>query len=226
MTKKTTRLPLVSAPEPKALKKPAKAPAKVPARVPAKAPVAPELPPEAKKKASRSSSLPATLVAAVPSAARAAKALIAFEEALVGIEAEMRAAEKAGSIQTARAFAVLHFLQGRFDDRAKLLSGLFQHYKNVVLPDMFDQEGITNVPLTEGFRVGVSYSLYASIVAGKKDEAYNWLRDNDLGDLIVEAVNSSSLSGVARAWREENRDLPDSLFNTKEVGNTSVTKTK
>lgn len=173
-----------------------------------------------------SASLPRSLLTHVPSATAAAKALRDFEKALVSMTHELHKVDDAPAVEAARAFVVLHRLDGMVDDARKAFGAVFDKYKTEVIPDIFDKDGVPHVPLDEGFRVGVSGKLYAAIKADRKEVAYAWLRKNELGDLITETVNASTLSAVARDMREnQNKDLPEDLFNVADKYTTSVTKT-
>jgi len=144
---------------------------------------------------------------------------------------ELIDAEKAGAIPMARAFVVLHRLKTLLDETVKPFDKTFAEFKDVRVPAVFETAGVPNVPLDEGFRVGVSTKFRASFKSeddgGDKDAAYQWLRDNGLGDLITSTVNASTLSSAAKNMLEnENKELPSTLFNVAFVPNTSVNTTK
>lgn len=152
----------------------------------------------------------------------------AIEALYPTLDKELAVAYKGGAIQMARAFVVLHRLNERLlsEDKAlKQFKSLWGDYKNVKVPELFEQAGVPNVPLDEGFRVGIAIRTVASIVPGQKDAAYTWLQENDAGDLIQPTVNASTLSKFAKEMGEGNKDLPDDLFTVTLMPNTSVTKT-
>lgn len=183
--------------------------------------------PSATSKPEVKASLPVTLVSSLPTSAALMKHVQEISKLIPQIEKEMAASRKAGAVALARSFVVLHRMTMRIDETFSPLNKLFDQYKKVDCPEIFEQEGITNVPLAEGYRVGVSVRLYASIIPEKKDEAYQWLRANKLGDLIQNSVNAQTLSATAKLLLEEkNTELPDYLFKTVLVPNISVTSTK
>lgn len=139
----------------------------------------------------------------------------------------MAAAFKAGPVQLARAFVVLHRLNERLlsEDKAlKPLKALWKDYKESKVPEAFEQAGVPNVPLDEGFRVGIAIRTVASVIPGKKDDAFAWLEANDARDLIQSTINASTLSAYAKQRGEKNEDLPADIFNVVLMPNTSVTK--
>lgn len=131
-------------------------------------------------------------------------------------------------MQLARAFVVLHRLNERMlsEEKAfKPFKELWGRYKNVVVPEAFEQAGVPNISLDEGFRVGIAVRTAASVIPGKKEEAYAWLQDNGAGDLIQPTINASTLSAYAKQKGEKNEELPADIFNVALMPNTSVTKT-
>lgn len=95
--------------------------------------------------------------------------------------------------------------------------------KSELLPDMFQSRQVTSITV-EGYRFTVSSQTKASIRSGEKDEAFDWLRKNNLGDLIVETVNSQTLSSAAKQLMSEGKELDEDLFNVFLQPTTSVTK--
>lgn len=97
--------------------------------------------------------------------------------------------------------------------------------KDEVLPAVFEREKIKSFTTTNGFRVTISQNYKASILSGQKEAAFEWLRKNKLGDLIVETVNAQSLSSTAkRLLEEQNKELPDTLFNAFFKASASLNK--
>lgn len=171
--------------------------------------------------------VPPTLLAAAPAAFEFNREVKMANMRLDALRRQMADAKSKGAIEMARAYVMLYKLK----DDIELLSGtfktLFEHYKVSLVPQCFEQSGVPNVPLTEGYRVGISERWTASIKANVKDQAYEWMENNGLGDLITETVNAASLAAAAKyRVEEECKDLPEQLFNVDTVKNTSVTATK
>ena len=57
-----------------------------------------------------------------------------------------------------------------------------------VIPTMMQEMNISTLKLADGTSVEVKPVYGASIPADKKEEAYKWLRENDLGDLIKNEI--------------------------------------
>jgi hypothetical protein len=97
--------------------------------------------------------------------------------------------------------------------------------KEKTIPERFESEDLKTITLDKiGFRFTVSSQLRASIKKDKKAEAYEWLRENGLGDIIQETVNSSTLSALAKDLLSQAKELDDELFNSQYYDNTSMTK--
>lgn len=171
--------------------------------------------------------LPKSIVNALPTSAVVMEHLHAIAKLAPKLEKELIKAEKAGAIPLARAFVAMHRLIKRSEELLKPINDTFNVYKSEKCPALFDQSGVTSIPLDEGFRVGISARFVASIVPGKKDAAFDWLRKNELGDLIQETVNAGTLSAAGKVLRDDkNIELPEEIFRSGDVPNTSVTATK
>ena len=74
------------------------------------------------------------------------------------------------------------------------LKKIKQHIEIVsgeVIPTMMQEMNISTLKLADGSSVEVKPVYGASISTSKKEEAYTWLRDNGLGDLIKNEVTVS-----------------------------------
>lgn len=59
--------------------------------------------------------------------------------------------------------------------------------------------------------------MRVSVRGGKQPEAFDWLRDHDLGDLIKETVNSNSLTSEVKKYLAEMDETPDLLKAERDV---------
>ena len=125
------------------------------------------------------------------------------------------------------AFYQIKIIGERAAELAKSINKARTFVKEVIIPERFEAEDIKTVTLDElGQRFTVSSQLRASIKGDMKEEAYEWLRENGLEDIIKETVNSSTLSATARDFVANNKEFPEELFNQQVFANTSMTKTK
>ena len=60
-----------------------------------------------------------------------------------------------------------------------------------VIPTMLSEMGLSQLKLTDGSSVDVKPFYSASISAQNKDKAYQWLRNNGLGDIIKNEISVS-----------------------------------
>jgi hypothetical protein len=174
------------------------------------------------------SDLPATITKLLPAHAKLLKLLGQAREVIENeIPASIEKTKRLPLSDAARFFVAYKDIKDEFEELFKYLDAQYTEFKTLTYPAMAEDDGQTSVPLTEGYRVGVSAKLYASIKGPFKKQAYDWLTKNDLGEIIVETVNASTLSASAKARLEEDfLDLPPEFFNVMLQSNTSVTKTK
>lgn len=100
----------------------------------------------------------------------------------------------------------------------------FDHLRMNLIPEMMENEGINKVDFDGIGRVATQGNIYASIIKGKKEEAYDWLRDNGHGDLINGTVNASSLKAFLKECMREGIQFPDDLFKATPYMMATITK--
>ena len=59
-----------------------------------------------------------------------------------------------------------------------------EHLSGEVIPTMMAEMGLSHLKLMDGSSVDVKPFYSANITVANKEKAFNWLRDNGLGDLI------------------------------------------
>lgn len=141
------------------------------------------------------------------------------------LEFSLREYENQDAVEMARAFVHVRRVKDELDELVKRFNKTYEELKTVKLPAKLEQAGVPSISLAEGYRVGVSHMVRASIKPDARERAYEWLREHGLGDLITNTVNSSTLSAVAKGMQEDNQDLPEEFFNCHVLATTSVTRT-
>lgn len=122
----------------------------------------------------------------------------------------------------AEAYINLKELADRYEAVGKVLNTAVTELKQVIIPQRFEAEGVSSFTTTSGYRVTISSTPRATMA--DKVNGTQWLKDNNLGDIVTETVNASTLSAVAGKLLEEGRELPQEYFRTYLQPNTSVTK--
>jgi len=77
------------------------------------------------------------------------------------------------------------------EDNLKSLKKQQEVLSGEVIPTMMTEMNISTMKLADGSAIEVKPVYGASIPADKKEEAFNWLRENGLGDLIKNEVTVS-----------------------------------
>ena len=65
------------------------------------------------------------------------------------------------------------------------------HISGEVIPTMMTEMGLSELKLQDGSHLKVSTSYKAHISEANKEAAYNWLRNNGLGDIIKNEISVS-----------------------------------
>ena len=93
-----------------------------------------------------------------------------------------------------------------------------------IIPGLMDEDEITNITIDGVGRVTLTGDVYASIPASERDRAYQWLRDNNHGGLIVETVNSGTLKAFVKGVIKKGEELPEDMFKVTPFSRASITK--
>jgi hypothetical protein len=95
------------------------------------------------------------------------------------LDAVARLATEAGVLQEE-----ISVMEGLLKDKKKALLAITDGQ----LPDALEQMGLEKFTLTDGSEIATKVFYGASIPSDRRDEAYEWLRDHEFGDLVKNNV--------------------------------------
>ena len=75
------------------------------------------------------------------------------------------------------------------EDAIKEKKKQIQHISGEVIPTMMSEMGLAELKLHDGSHLKVSTSYRATITEANKEAAFNWLRENGLGDIILSLIH-------------------------------------
>ena len=85
-------------------------------------------------------------------------------------------------------------IQSAIESDEQQLKQKKKHLENLsgeVIPTMLSEMGLSFLKLADGSSVEVKTNYSATITQAKKEEAFNWLRENGLGDIIKNEISVS-----------------------------------
>ena len=88
----------------------------------------------------------------------------------------------------------LESLQNRLElqeDNIKNTKKELEHVSGEIIPTMMAEMGLSELKLQDGSHLKVSTSYRATITEANKESAFNWLRNNGLGDIIKNEISVS-----------------------------------
>jgi len=88
----------------------------------------------------------------------------------------------------------LESLQTKFDqqeENIKKTKKELEHLSGEVIPTMMSEMGLSHLKLVDGSSVDVKPHYSATITQANKEAAFNWLRNNGLGDIIKNEISVS-----------------------------------
>ena len=110
-------------------------------------------------------------------------------------EDQQEVIQNTGNLQTlADQVEKLNSLQQRIElqeDNLKNTKKEFDHLSGEVIPTMMAEMGLSHLKLMDGSSVDVKPNYSASISIANREKAFNWLRENGLGDIIKNEISVS-----------------------------------
>ena len=88
----------------------------------------------------------------------------------------------------------LEELQSRLQTQEQVMKDTKKQIERIsgeVIPTMMSEMGLAELKLQDGSHLKVSTSYRATITEANKEAAFNWLRDNGLGDIIKNEISVS-----------------------------------
>ena len=77
------------------------------------------------------------------------------------------------------------------EENMKNTKSEIQKVSGDIIPTMMSEMGLAELKLQDGSHLKVSTSYRATITEENKEEAFNWLRENNLGDIIKNEISVS-----------------------------------
>ena len=103
--------------------------------------------------------------------------------------------QKTGNIQSlADQVETLQQLEESIKDAEENIKNLkkkSEHISGEVIPTMMSEMGLSFLKLSDGSSLEVKTNYSATITQANKEKAFNWLRENNLGDIIKNEISVS-----------------------------------
>ena len=74
------------------------------------------------------------------------------------------------------------------EENLKDLKKKLEHVSGEVIPTMMSEMGLSHLKLMDGSSVDVKPNYSATITVANREKAFNWLRNNGLGDIIKNEI--------------------------------------
>jgi hypothetical protein len=129
------------------------------------------------------------------------------------------------TLELIRAMAKIREQKDAIESEAKAVAREYEFLTKVKIPEAFDNDGIKNMSVDGIGRISLRTDIYASIKAGHKEEALQWLSDIGSEDLIQPTVNSSTLKAFLKGRIKSGEDTPEEFFNITPYQQATITKT-
>jgi hypothetical protein len=123
--------------------------------------------------------------------------------------------------ETVAHYAALRDTAKDLAERVGALQKLVDSLSYESLPTMFGNQGVKTITLPDVGRVTINVRWSATML--NKPAGMEWLRTSGNEGLIIETVNSGTLSSFAKAETLAGKPLPDHLFKVTTNQHVSIT---
>lgn len=134
------------------------------------------------------------------------------------------AIDSAELVDLAKLFVQLKGAHGTIKESSTNLGKVFDSLRLTKIPEKMDEQGISGAKFEGLGRLTLTSDVHASIKAGMKPQAQEWLDDHGHSDLVQETVNSSSLKALAKVYIKQGENLPEEFFNVSPITRANITK--
>jgi hypothetical protein len=109
-------------------------------------------------------------------------------------------------------------------EEMKVINAHYDVLRLEVIPERMDSEGIENLRVEGIGRVSLTGDMFVGVKPGAREELYEWLKANRLGDLIQATVNASTLKSFVKRRIKDGNPYPTELLNVTPITRASITK--
>lgn len=89
-------------------------------------------------------------------------------------------------------------LKAEAEDEAKEHNAELDLIRLIIVPERFADDEITSLKIDGVGRLGLTSDMHCNVKKDDKEGFFNWMRENEFGDLIKEDINSSSLKALIK----------------------------
>lgn len=130
--------------------------------------------------------------------------------------------DEASPADMAQMFQELKELHETADFIKKEFGKSFDWLRVQCIPDRLETLGTSSMNVKGYGRLGLTDDLRVKIL--NKEGVYTWLEENDMGDLITDTVNASTLKASLRKRLQKGEEVPDELFELAPFTRANLTK--
>lgn len=128
------------------------------------------------------------------------------------------------TLELMREFKAAKDFKEACDLLSKEAGRLYDYLRLAAVPERFEEDGIQNMKVEGVGRVQLAGDLYAGIIKGNEEAAFEWLGDNGRGDVVKQTVNSSSLKAILKKMIEKGEEIPAEMFKAEPFTRASIVK--
>lgn len=110
------------------------------------------------------------------------------------------------------------------DAYAKSQKAVYDIFSKQVVPARMEDEGMEQITVEGIGRVNIRTDIYCSTKKGMGLTLKEWMRENDMEDIITDVINASTLKAWVKEQMKAGNEIPEDLLNITPYDRAVITK--
>jgi hypothetical protein len=128
------------------------------------------------------------------------------------------------TIEVVQAMDALRAKKDSLEDQLKAVNAEYDFIRHILIPEMFERDGIDSMKVTDVGRVSLTSDIRVSIPVHAKQEAFEYFDFLGKGDIVTQTINASTLKAVIRSMILNGEEVPEKIFTVTPFTRASITK--
>lgn len=110
----------------------------------------------------------------------------------------------------------------QLENELKVVNAWYDVLRMEIIPEKMDNDGVENIKFDGIGRVSLTADMFVAV--SDKSGLFEWLNEENLGDLIQPTVNSSTLKAFVKRRMADGKEVPAEFLRVTPFTRASITK--
>jgi hypothetical protein len=132
--------------------------------------------------------------------------------------------KKMGAVDMAFSMDYIRQLKDLIDLFEKPINIFYNSLRMGALPDAMDAEGVQTVKITNLGTLYITSDVGVTVIKGKTEDSFKWLKSHGLEDIIKRTVNSSTLKATMKVEMGKGTKIPEDIYKITPMSRAAIKK--